>query len=273
MTTFQESVRSLISNARKSGVKLLWLPLLVAGMLIPFEARGQLGLDPCCAIISAGLSSISDLLKGVVAKPLSSIQQIQQQVLSFEQQVVFPASAINAARALAVQTQTQLRQIGQIYRTSINSATLPASQALEQSLLSHNPNQIGQVGLNYSALYGGVMAPADAYPAMRDLVDMSDAEAQAALKKAVEIDALADVEIQAADQINQQLTNATPGTAPILQAQAAAWLVRANAYSQSAMAELVRVRSVELANASAQVKFSASDTTTLRTNTGQALQR
>ena len=273
MENFQKAIRRLISRARNSRVKLLWVVILLATLLVPFEARGQLGLDPCCAIISAGLSTISNLLKGVVAKPLSSIQQIQQQALSFEQEVVFPATAINAARSLAVQTQTQLRQIGQIYRTPTNSATLPAPQALEQSLLSRNPNQIAQVGLNYSALYGSVMAPTDAQQTVRDLVDMSDAEAQAALKKAVEIDALADAEIQAADQINQQLTNSAPGTAPILEAQAAAWLVRANAYSQSAMAELVRVRSIELANASAQVKFGASDMTTLRTNTGQALQR
>ncbi len=107
---------------------------------------------------------------------------------------------------------------------------------------------------------------------MRDLVDMTDAEAQAALKKAVELDALADVELAAADQINQQIQNAAPGSAPILEAQAAAWLVRANAYSQSAMAELMRVRSIDLANASAQLKFSASDMNTLRNNTGQALQ-
>jgi hypothetical protein len=246
--------------------------LLAVLVLVPFGARGQLGLDPCCAIISVGLNTISGLLTSVVAKPLSSIQQIQQQAANFEQQIVYPLTAINNARGLAGQMQGQLRQMTQLYRLPTSSATLPTPQQLEQALLSHSPQAISAISQNYSAVYGTVMAPTDAPQPMRDLVDMTDAEAQAALKKAVELDALADVELAAADQINQQIQNAAPGSAPILEAQAAAWLVRANAYSQSAMAELMRVRSIDLANASAQLKFSASDMNTLRNNTGQALQ-
>jgi hypothetical protein len=102
---------------------------------------------------------------------------------------------------------------------------------------------------------------------------MTDAEAQAALKKALQLDALADVELTAADQINQQIQNAAPGSASILEAQAAAWLVRANAYTQSAMAELIRVRSIDLANSGAQMKLSANDTNQLRNNTNQILGR
>ena len=49
----------------------------------------------------------------------------------------------------------------------------------------------------------------------------------------------------------------------ILESETAAWLVRANAYTQSALAELVRVRSIELANQSDQFKFSASHTLNL----------
>ena len=49
------------------------------------------------------------------------------------------------------------------------------------------------------------MPATDASQPVRDLVDITDAEAQAAMKKSVEIDALADLELQAAEQINQQL--------------------------------------------------------------------
>jgi hypothetical protein len=264
--------------ARRAWPVLKWKVIFVASLAIvlvlaPIGAKGQFGLDPCCAIISVGLNTISGLLKNVVAKPLSSIQQIQQQAASFQQQVVYPTSAISSARGLAGQMQGQLRQMNQLYRLPINSATLPAPQQFEQSLLSHNPQAITQVSQNYAAVYGTVMAPTDAPQPIRDLVDMTDAEAQAALKKAVEMDALADIEMAAADQINQQIQNAAPGSAPILEAQAAAWVVRANAYTQSAMAELVRVRSIDLANTGAQIKFSTSDTNTLRNNTGQALGR
>ncbi|HKD78876.1 MAG TPA: hypothetical protein VKH81_04235 [Candidatus Angelobacter sp.] len=254
--------------------KIIFATLLVAGLILaPFTARGQLGLDPCCAIISVGLNTISGLLQNVVAKPLSQIQQLQQQAANFEQQVIYPTAAINNARGLASRLQNQLRQITQLYRLPVNSATLPVPQQLEQALLSHNPQSLAQLGQSYAAVYGTVMAPADAPQPIRDVVDMNDAEAQAALKKAVELDALADVELAAADQINQQIQNAAPGSAPILEAQASAWLVRANAYTQSAMAELIRVRSIDLANSGVQLKFSATDINTLRNNTTQILQR
>jgi hypothetical protein len=35
------------------------LALAVAVLLLPSKARSQLGLDPCCAIISVGLDTIS----------------------------------------------------------------------------------------------------------------------------------------------------------------------------------------------------------------------
>ncbi len=269
--TFNQSVK-------KAWQVLRWKVIFVGALvlvlvLVPMGARGQFGLDPCCAIISAGLNTISGLLKNVVAKPLSQIQQIQQQAANFQQQVIYPTSAISNARGLAGQMQGQLRQMTQIYRLPTASATLPTPQQLEQILLSPNPQSIGQVNQSYAKVYGTVMAPTDAPQPIRDLVDMTDAEAQAALKKALELDALADVELAAADQINQQIQNAAPGSAPILEAQASAWLVRANAYTQSAMAELIRVRSIDLANSGAQLKFSANDANQLRNNTTQTLGR
>jgi len=247
------------------------LALAVVVMMLPAKARSQLGLDPCCAIISAGLTSISNLLSSAVARPLGAIQQLEQQAANFEQQVVFPLTAINQARGLAIQFQGQFTQMKQTFQQSVSSATLPTPQQLERSLLSRNPNSVPQITSDYAALYGRVMPASDAPPQVRDLVDMSDAEAQAAMKKAVEIDALADLELQAAEQINQQLQAAAPGSAPILEAQASAWLVRANAYTQSAMAELVRVRSVELANSGAQLKFSTAHTTNLHVIGSQVL--
>lgn len=246
--------------------------LAVVVMMLPTKARSQLGLDPCCAIISAGLTTISNLLSSAVAKPLGAIQQLEQQAANFEQQVVFPIAALNQARGLAGQFQGQSTQMKQTFQLSVSSATLPTPQQLEKNLLSRNPNSVPQITGNYAALYGAVMPATDAPPQVRDLVDMTDAEAQAAMKKAVEIDALADLELQAAEQINQQLQTAAPGSAAILEAQASAWLVRANAYTQSAMAELVRVRSIELANNGAQLKFSTAHTTNLHSTGSQVLQ-
>ena len=256
--------------ARNAIASLLAIAVVV--LMMPARARSQLGLDPCCAIISAGLSSISNLLSSVVAKPLGAIQQIEQQSVNFEQQVVFPITAINQARGLAGQFQGQFAQMRQIFQLPVSSATLPTPQQLEQSLLSRDPRAVPQIASKYASLYGTVMPTTDAPQAVRDLVDMTDGEAQAAMKKAVEIDALADLELQAAEKINQQLQTAAPGSAAILEAQSSAWLVRANAYTQSAMAELVRVRSIELANTGAQLKFSTIHANTLQNSSGQMLQ-
>jgi hypothetical protein len=245
--------------------------ILILLAAVPFAARAQFGLDPCCAIISAGLKTISGLLSNVVSKPLNSIQQIQQQASNFEQQVIYPATAIADAKGFATQLQEQFRHVGQLYQLPINSATLPTPQQLEQAVLSHSLQAFRQITQKYGEVYGMVMPATDAPQPVRDLVDITDAEAQAALKKAVQLDALADIEITVANQINQQLQNATPGSAPILEAQAAAWLVRSNAYTQSAMAELVRVRSIGLANNGAGLKFSTANTSDLRKSVGHVL--
>jgi hypothetical protein len=256
---------------RNAVVAICGLAVVIA--LLPAKARSQLGLDPCCAMMQIGLNTISGLLRNAVATPLGSIQQSQQQSANFEQQVVFPMAAISQARSMAVQFGGQFVQMRQLFQLPISSATLRAPQLLEQSLLSGNPGAMPQLTSNYSALYGAVMPAANAPQPIRNMVDMTDAEAQAAMKKAVEIDALANLELQAAEQINQQLQSAAPGTSTILEAETAAWLVRANAYTQSAMAELVRVRSIELANSSGQLKFSASHTATLQSTGNQVLQQ
>ena len=247
------------------------LVILIA--LLPSKARSQLGLDPCCAMMSVGLNTISGLLRNSVATPLTSIQQSQLQSANFEQQVVFPMAAINQAKNMAFQFEGQFAQMRQLFQLPVASATLPMPQMLEQSLLSANPGAIPQITSTYYSLYGTVMPPTNAPQPVRNLVDMTDAEAQAAMKKAVEIDALANLELQAAEQINQQLQSTAPGTSTILEAETAAWLVRANAYTQSAMAELVRVRSIELANSSGQLKFSASHAATLQSAGGQVMQQ
>ncbi len=256
---------------RTAFISILGLGVIV--ILLPDRARSQLGLDPCCAIISAGLSTISKLLSGVVAKPLSAIQQIEQQNSDFEQNVVFPIASINDAKTLAIQAQKQFTQMRQVFQVPIASATLPGPKQLEQVLLSRNPGNLAQVTVQFNGLYGPVMSANDAPPAVRNLADMTDAQAQAAMKKAIEIDALADLELQAAEEISQQLQTASPGEAAMLDAQASAWLVRANAYSQSAMAELVRVRSIELANRGAQMKFSSTHTNLLQTKGSDVLKQ
>jgi len=213
--------------------------------------------------MAAGLSTISSTLSSVIGGGLNGILSIEQGISNFEQTVVWPQNLINQARSLVGSVQGIFGQIQGVMRVPVNSATLPATQQFEQILLSRDPNQIAQTSAQYTAVYGAVPDATAASPQARDMVDMTDAAAQAAMKRAIEIDALADLELQAADQINQSVQTAAPGSAPIIEAQADAWLVRANAYTQAATADLMRVRAIDLADASANVKSGATNTTVL----------
>ena len=256
---------------RRRRIAAAVLALVAAWMLLSERARAQFGLDPCCAIVSAGLNTVSGLLKNVVAKPLSAIEQLRRQAADFEQRVVYPTAAIDAARQTAVELEGVVRQTAQLAHVSLNSATLSSAQQLESSLLSRNPQSFAQLDASYVAVYGPVMSASDATSPIRNLVDPSDAEALAALKKAVQLDALSDVELNTAAELSRQLESAAPGTAPILEAEAASWVVRADAYTQSAVAELLRVRSTALAAAGAQIKLGAGDLDNLRRQTGNVL--
>jgi hypothetical protein len=250
--------KSWIAN-HKLRVALLTIVLILAA---PWPAEGQ--FSPCCAILAAGLSSISSTLQNVIGGGLNQILGIEQTIQQFEQNVVWPQNLITQARSLVGSLQGIFNQIHSLTQVQVNSATLPNSQQLETNLLSRNANQIGQTSANFTALYGSVPSTTDASQQVRDMVDMTDAAAQDAMKRAIEIDALSDLELQAASQINQSIQNAAPGSAPIIEAQADAWLVRANAYTQAATADLMRLRAIDLANSSAEIKMGATNTTNLR---------
>ena len=246
-------------KSHKFRVILLSLILMVAA---PWPAEGQ--FSPCCAILAAGLSSISSALESVIGGGLNQILGIDQNIQQFEQNIVWPQNLINQARALVGSLQGIFNQIQALTRIPVNSATLPNARQLEANLLSRNANQIAQTSANYTALYGQVPTATDASQQVRDIVDMTDAAALAAMKRAIEIDALSDLELQAASQINQSIQNAAPGSAPIIEAQADAWLVRAHAYTQAATADLMRLRAIDLANSSADIKMGATNTANLR---------
>lgn len=230
---------------------------LVLVLLWPRPASGQF-LDPCCAIIAAGLSTISKTLTNVVGGGLNQIIAIDQNLSNFERNVVWPVDLINQARGLVASLGGTYYQIQILTSQRVASSTLQAPRQLEQNLLSGNSASIPNTSTDYIAVYGAVPSTTESSPAMRNMVDMGDAVAQNAMKRAIEIDNLANLELQAANQLNRAIQNAAPGSAPIIEAQADAWLVRANAYTQAATADLMRVRAVGLANQGEHMKLGAS---------------
>ena len=231
--------------------------LLFAGAVLG-PVRVQAQLSPCCAILSAGLGTINSTLGSVIGGGLSSINGVLSAIQQFEQTVVWPDQAIAQARGLVGAIQGIYTQIRNIFNIPISSATLANPLQLESILLSRSPAQIGNTSGAYGAVYGVVPLPQNASPQVRDQVDMTDAVAQDAMERAIAIDAIADQELQAADQINSSVQAAAPGSAPIIEAQADAWLVRSHAYTQSALADLMRVRAIDLSNSGANLKYGSS---------------
>jgi hypothetical protein len=228
--------------------------------ILPKNANGQFGLDT--AAILAALSKMQSLMSTYIAAPLRTINQYEQSTAKYEQEVMYPLAAINQAKTSVTQSENQFNQVSGLFRVNVASATLPQSQSLEALLLSRSAGNVPNVSGQFQNVYGVVMPQDTASPQVRSMTDMTDAEAQDAMKRAIEIDALADAELNEANQMGQQISQAAPGSAPILEAEADVWVVRANAYTQAALAELMRTRGMDLANQSARAKLATTDNTT-----------
>lgn len=254
------------------------IALVVVFMLItPQPARGQfIDWAPIVGAINAINTAITNVIGSALRamnQTLGTISSIISAVQNLFQNVVYPQSAITRARGLVGQVMSIYNQIRAIAQTAVNSATLANPRSLEQTLLSKNPLQIPNVSANFQSVYQPLPAATDASPGMRNVIDMSDAAAQAAMKRAIAIDAIADQELQAAEQMLSELQSAAPGTAPMIGAQGSAWLVRAHAYTQAALADSMRLRAVGLANTGAEMKFNATSSVSTRQDSGTMMRR
>lgn len=222
-------------------------------VLAPQQAVCQF-VSPCCIQMSLGLVQINGSLLSTIGGDLKKLNAIQGDMRDFEQKVLYPAALIAQTRSLLGGLWTSMHGFRGILNSPLHSATLPNSSQLESVLLSRNATKVPTIGNQFQTLYGSIPAVNTASPQDRETIDLSDAVAQDAMKRSVVYDQMADAELQAADQMQQAIDNAAPGTAPMIEASAAAWLVKSQAYTQSAMADLMRVQGVDLANTGDNLK-------------------
>ena len=254
-------VKGLTSWVWTQRAKILVL-ILVMTMVVPQPARGQF-ID-VAAIVSA-IGAINTAITNVIGAglrdisgALGAVNGVLNAIQNFFQNTIYPPDAINRARGVVGVVQGFYNVIRGLVNLNVASATLANPRQLEAVLLSRNAGNIGQVPNRYTTVYQPIPPATDAPAPMRDLIDMTDATAQAALKKAIAIDAAADQLMDASDQLAAELAVAAPGTAPMIEAQSAAMLVKAHALTQSATAELFRIRAIDMANTGAALKFNAS---------------
>src|SRR5450759_3376529 len=192
--------------------KLLVLVLIVS-LIAPQPVRAQFGVD--WGAIVAAINRIGTAISTTVVPALAAINRtlgtlnnLMSAIQAFFANIVYPKAAISRAQGLVGVIQGLYTQIQAVSRVNVASATLANPRQLEQLLLSRNPMNVPGVTANYQTLYQTVPLPQNASPQTRDLIDMSDAVAQDAMKRAIAIDAIADTEMQAADRINSELAQA-----------------------------------------------------------------
>jgi hypothetical protein len=250
-----EGIRKVVGNRFVKRAGVLALSCLAIGLISTPSARAQLGIDT--AAILAGLSAINSTMQAVMQVPMQLMQQTDSDMAAFTQNSVFPASQITSAQSLAAQSLTSSTQMQGIINTQTISAQLPASQQLETAGLSGDPNQISNVSSLYQQAYGTLPTTQQTTSAAINAVDMGDAAAMESYKKAIELDALSAREMEVSQQLLSQLQTTAPGNAPIVAAQAAAWVLQGHGYSQSALAQLLRAQSAELGYSGANQKAHA----------------
>jgi hypothetical protein len=258
-------VRSVFRHPLAQRIALGAAVLAILSVVAVEPAHSQFGID--IAAILAGLKEVNSTLTSAVASPLTLIDKVEQEEQQFQQQVLYPVAAIDNARQMATNFSSSFLSFRQLASVNIASAQLPYPQQLERQMLSADPNDIGTIGSAYQNVFSP-LPPQTAVPQnIAYQIDMGDAQAQDALKKAIELDAFAAREMEVAQKLNQQIAASAPGTAPMLDAEASAWVVQANAYTQMGMAELLRVNSANLSNRGGALK----DSTTQMQNLNQRM--
>jgi hypothetical protein len=209
------------------------------------------------AAILAYLEQLNSMMQSSLGVPLSSISSTVASMNSFTQSSVYPQDQLQQAQQMATGLQTQASSGALTIHTQRSSSQNPTNQAFETALLSGNPNATSAIPAYYTATYGA-SSTTNIPPQIQTIVDMNDALAQDAMKRSIQMDAVSDRELDLVQQLLGQASSASSGTAPILTVQADAWLVQANAYSQLAEADLLRVKAGQLATTSAMYKLGAS---------------
>jgi hypothetical protein len=247
----------------KRGAAVLLLVLLVS---MPATAG--------VADILTLLNTIVSTLRGGIGSVLSKIQTIRNTERSLQQELVWPVTAINQAKASVVQVRSQFSTLaGRIQSLQVASATLPNPKQCESLLRSEQSSNASAMQVSFNRLYGSVPAPTDASLPQRNLADVDDAMAAGSLKTAVISDQASQQMLGVADQLERQAGTTSPGSAPLLSAQAAVASLENQAYLQKMLAAQLREDAARLAHQNALLKQNAQANRLLRNGVQQMLTR
>lgn len=196
------SIQSLRFKANGNKRRLL---LLVLALLLAPPAARAAGIGDILTLIE----TITSTIQGAIGGALGGIQQLQNMVNNFRQQIIWPLDQLNQARGFVTSTRAQYGGLMfQIQAIKNNSATLTNPSQLESLFRSGQSGAIGQFQPLYTNVYGAVPSATDARVLQRNMIDMDDALAQGSLKTTVLSDQTTQGVLALADSIPTSASSA-----------------------------------------------------------------
>lgn len=234
--------------------------ILVSTMLVaPPLAEAQGGLVQA-------IQAVLNVINGMLKNALTAINTARTAMNALYQNFVWPVQLINQARAQVTQMINQYRALmASILNMNLSSATLPTPQSLETMMRDHRVNNFSSLSQSFGNTYGAIPTSVDASQADRDMSDMDDALTLDSLKTLKASDNATDLELQAANSIENSATQAAPGSAPFMTASAVASSIRGQAVTQKMLAADLRQEAAHIAHQNGFRKRGATFTTQFRT--------
>jgi hypothetical protein len=243
--------------AARSRRQLLVLALasaLIVALVSPAPVQAQ-------GSLVAAIQSVLNVINGAIQTALAAINKVRSTIDKYYQEAIWPVSLINQARALVTQMIAQYRKLMQnIFSIPLNSATLPNPIALENIMRDHETSDFPALTKSFASTFGTVPVSTAASPADRAMMDMDDALAMDNLKMLKESDSADDLTLRAADGIEDQASQAAPGSAPFLTATAVVASIESQALTQKMLAAELRQEAARLAHENALRKRGATIT-------------
>lgn len=243
--------------AARNGRQVLALTLagvLAVMLMSPPSAQAQ-------GSLLTAVQAVLNVINGTIQTALSAIKSVRSDIRQFYEQAVWPVSLVNQEKALVIQMIGRYRnRMQNIFNINLQSASLPSPMALETVVRNHQTNDLASLTAAFANTFGTVPTPSVASPADRTMMDMDDALAMDSLKTLKESDAAGDLTLQAADRIEDQASQAAPGSAPFITATAAAASIESQALTQKMLAAELRQEAARLAHQNALRKRGAAAT-------------
>jgi hypothetical protein len=241
-----EAIRDRRPGARWKRRLLIGILLIETCFVVPKFAHGQ---------FLSIFNSIFSTIQNDIGSSLSAINQVVQQVQKLYQTTVAPLAALNQARGFVANSINSFRgEMNQIFNTSFTSAVTAGPQQFESILHSRLSTEIPALQASFTTNYGAIPQVNAASPQDRVMMDMDDALGQENLKTTLVADQGADVILQTADQMENQVALSTPGSNPFLTAQAQVANLRGQAYMQKMLAAELRQEAGRIAHDNVLVK-------------------